>query len=343
MSKDMSTIYITWNNSFSSKNTIKKYNTSVKLFSRMVFQKAPTEITEADLEGLRYSDTINKFVKPLRDKGVKSSTIKSHLIAMRSLVKMIRREKIYPNVNFSDLESYILTVDNLADKDVRHHLPISLQELQNMEKWMNDNKNTQWSNRGEKYALLIDFMYKTAIRISATLTIRWTDFQIVNSPYGGDWAELYVVDKGHKLNTKYLHKSYYDKLKSIFYEGDDNEEVFNGLSQNTLRQYFKEYSEVVGHNIVIHGLKAGAATTLYSETKDLMLVRDFCDHESVKTTEAYIHREPNPNETGTAILTSNYDYQKIDTLSKEQLLMLIHSRPEIENTIYLAGVKHKVL
>lgn len=339
----MTTVYITWNNSISSVNTIKRYNTSVKLFCKMVFGKEPTEINEADLKGLRFSDTVNKFVKPLRDKGTKDSTIKSHLIAVRSFIRMIHREKIYPEVNFSELEKYALTVDNLNNRDVHHHSPLSIKELHDMEKWLRETKNSNKKNLGEKYALLIDFMYTTAIRVSATFMIRWEDFQVISSPYGGDWAELNVMDKGRKLNTKYLHKDYYDRLKNNFYRGNDRDDIFGELSQNTLRQYFKEYSEVVGRNIVIHSLKAGAATTLYSETKDLMLVRDFCDHESVKTTEAYIHTQPNPNETGTAILTANYDYQKIDKLSKDQLLMLIHSRPEIENTIYLAGVNHKVL
>lgn len=343
MSKDMTAVFITWNNSLSSQNTIKRYDTSVKLFCKMVFNEEPTEINSTDLKRLRYSDTINKFVKPLRDKRVKDSTIKSHLIAMRSFVRMIRREKIYRNVDFSDLETYVLKVDNLANRDIHHHSPMSLKELHEMEKWLKDNKNNNRKKLGDKYALLIDFMYSTAIRSSATFLVRWEDFQVVDSPYGGEWAELNVMDKGRKLNTKYLHKEYYEELKSIFYNGKDTDEVYRELSQNTLRQYFKEYSEVIGRNIVIHSLKAGAATTLYSETKDLMLVRDFCDHESVKTTEAYIHTQPNPNETGTAILTTNYDYEKIDGLSKEQLLMLIHSRPEIESTIYLAGVNHKVL
>ena len=108
MSKDMTAVFLTWNNSLSSQNTIKRYDTSVKLFCKMVFNEEPTEINSTDLKRLRYSDTINKFVKPLRDKRVKDSTIKSHLIAMRSFVRMIRREKIYRNVDFSDLDTCLL-------------------------------------------------------------------------------------------------------------------------------------------------------------------------------------------------------------------------------------------
>ena len=69
------------------------------------------------------------------------------------------------------------------------------------------------------------------------------------------------------------------------------------------------------------------------------MVRDFCDHESVSTTENYIHQQEDPNHMGTAILTENFDADKIDDLSKEQLLMIIHSQPEIENTIMRTGSK----
>ena len=285
-----------------SANTMKKYNLSVKLYFHMVLGKEPYDISESDLKNLSYGDTVNKFVTPLRNKGVKDSTIKSHLIAVRSFVKMIRREKIFSGIDFGELSSYVLTVESLSTRDTKHHAALSLSELNDMEKWLRE-KEYQGKSEGlgEKYALLIDFMYKTAVRVSATFHITWASFTLMNSPYGGDWAELNVIDKGRKFNTKYLDKKYYDRLKRVFYNGDDDEEVFGSLSQNTLRNYFREYSEKIGRNVVIHSLKAGAATTLYAQTKDLLLVRDFCDHESVSVTENYIHTQKNPNETGTAI------------------------------------------
>ena len=87
------------------------------------------------------------------------------------------------------------------------------------------------------------------------------------------------------------------------------------MSQHSLRSFFKQFSEKKGRHLVIHSLKAGAATTLYAQTKDILLVRDFCDHESVSTTENYIHQQEDPNHMGTAILTENFDADKIDDLS----------------------------
>ena len=61
---------LTWKNSISSPNTLKKYTGSVEIYCGMVFGKKPDELTRDDFKNLRYSDTINKFVKPLRDKDI---------------------------------------------------------------------------------------------------------------------------------------------------------------------------------------------------------------------------------------------------------------------------------
>lgn len=335
MSLDMQYAWLTWGNSLRAYNTYRSYMASANLFCRMVFNEEPKDLTEEDLRGLRYSDTLNKFVKPLRDKEVKDSTIKSHLTAMRSLIRIVRRERIFPDLDFTSITSDALSSNMLSTRDVEHHEAMSLKELSAMEKWLEEKKFSSNLDQelGAKYAMLIDFMYKTAIRITATMSITWEDFTLQNSPYGGDWAILQVIDKGKKLNKKYLTQKYYYELKELFYNGDDSEEVFGELSPHTLRNYFKEYNKMTGQHFVIHSLKAGAATSLYAMTKDLLLVRDFCDHESVKTTEAYIHAQKDPHTSGTAILTANYDSSKLNDLSKEDLLMLIHARPEIEGSV----------
>lgn len=331
----MKYVWLTWSNSLRSGNTYRAYINSVDLYCNMVFGKKPVEITQDDLGRLRFSTTLNKFVKPLRDRHIKDSTIKSHLTAVRSFVKAIRREKLFPDLDFTAVVSDALSSSMLVTRDVEHHEAISLKELKSMEKWLKEKKFSSNLDQelGAKYAMLIDFMYKTAIRITATMSITWEDFTLQNSPYGGDWAILQVIDKGKKLNKKYLTQKYYYELKELFYNGDDSEEVFGELSPHTLRNYFKEYNKMTGQHFVIHSLKAGAATSLYAMTKDLLLVRDFCDHESVKTTEAYIHAQKDPHTSGTAILTANYDSSKLNDLSKEDLLMLIHSRPEIEGSV----------
>lgn len=332
----MEELFETWINTLSSVNTKKKYSKSVELYCEMVFSKKPTELTKEDLVDLKFSDTVNKFVKPLQDSGVKDSTIKSHLTAMRSFVKTMRRERVFEGVPFAELTKDVLTVETLKNRDTDHTEAISLKDLDNLESWIaNLYDGRDKHDEGQRYVSLVDFMFRTAVRLEATFNVKWDNFTEISSPYGGDWAVLKVIDKGTKLNEKYLPLEYFENLKYVLYNGDDNEKVFNCLSANVLRNLMRDYSEEHGRNLTPHSLKAGAATTLYSETHDLLMVRDFCDHESVATTEKYIHRQKDPHESGTAILTMNYDRHAIDGLSKEELLMLIHSRPELESAINL--------
>ncbi len=125
MEREMHEVYLTWINSLATANTIHNYKTSVTLFSKMVFNKEPVEISEYDLNHLRFSDVLNKFIAPLREKDIKDSTIKGHLIAVRSLMKMIKKEGIYKSVNIDDLNNYVLTNKSLKTNDVKHHEAIS--------------------------------------------------------------------------------------------------------------------------------------------------------------------------------------------------------------------------
>ena len=103
-------------------------------------------------------------------------------------------------------------------------------------------------------------------------------------------------------NTKYLPIEYYNELKEVFYKGDDQGEVFEGLTSSVLRRLMKEFSDETGKNLTPHSIKAGATTTLYARTHDMMMVRDFCDHTSISVTERYIHMTKDPNKQGTAML-----------------------------------------
>lgn len=335
MNKELTKAIDSWVNSYQSENTRIKYTQALDDFSTMVFNKKPSQLTQEDLVGISYSATVNKFVEPLRGSGIKDSTIKLSLTAVRQFMKVLRRDKVFDGVDYNYINEDCLTV-NLKNNDVNHHEALSLEELKDMKRWFKEKKyRSSDILLGEKYAMLVDFMYSTVVRVDATMNITWDDFTLLKSPHGGSFAILKVIDKGHKLNEKPLHREYYDKLKALFYKGDPHGKVFEDLTKDSLRRYFKQYSEVLGRRVSPHSLKAGAATTLYAETHDIILVRDFCDHDSVTTTESYIRRSDNPNLTGSAIRTANFDYDKLNDLSKEDLLRLVKNRLEIKNTIYI--------
>lgn len=324
-----------WLGSYSSKNTKKVYLSSLNQFSQLEWGHDINELTADELKGLSYSKVITRVVDVQRGQGVKDSSIKQKITAARGFIKILSREEVFSgeDVDYPKILNDYLATDFLKNKDVRHHEPISLDELRQLEKFLSS-KN-KYGVEGWRYARLVDFLYVTGIRITAGLAVRWSDFTLTTSPWGGQFALLKVIDKGHKLNDKNIHRNYFDRLKKDFFQGDKNAKVFDGLSAGTLRKYFNEYNEKFGRHFTPHSLKSGAATTLYAETNNIMMVRDFCDHESVATTEKYIHMTQNPNKSGVGYLTADYDYDELENLSHDQLIKLIKSSLDIQNTIYL--------
>ncbi|MCC4466447.1 site-specific integrase [Limosilactobacillus reuteri] len=136
---------------------------------------------------------------------------------------------------------------------------------------------------------------------------------------------------------------YFEKMKQLLYNGNKHDYVFKDLSQRSFKRYLKQFSAEINKNITPHSFKRGAATTLYAETHDLLLVRDFCDHTDVSITQQYIDQVQDPNRTGSARFTTSYDFSKIDSLSREDLLKLIHSERELEVKAFNFGKQIKAI
>lgn len=333
-------VYKTWLEAKKSEKTREKYEKSVNLFCEMLFQKKAYEISERDLQNLSYSGekgVYGNFIKPLRAKGNKDSTIKSHYTAVMSYFTALSRDEVFDNVNLDKIKKTALNSVDLDAKDGGHYESIAKEEVEQLEEWLRARKYNKDEDGvlGEKYALIVDFMFKTAIRSTATFNVTWDNFTIQKSPYGGMWAKLEALDKGRKLNVKWIPYDYYNKLKAAFYTGNKTATIFGDLNQNTLSKLISTFgNEVLGRAISIHSLKVGAISTLYSQTKDMMLVKEFADHDNITTTQRYIRLNPNPSQSGSAIMMENRDYSDLDKLSKKELLALIHRRADSENAIY---------
>lgn len=332
-------VYESWLES-KSENTRTKYQAKVDNFSEIVFGKEAWELTEEDLIALTYHDVYGKYIKTFLTSGkkTKETTIVNYIRSIKSFFNAVKRSRIYPNVNFDHLLNDVLYTKDLSAKDGGHNEQISKVEVKNMEAWLIDNKKD-----GYKYATLIDFMFHTAVRVSATFRIKWSDFSVYESPYGGTFARLKVIDKGRKLNDKDIPVEHFNNLKKAMgYEGNDDELVFKGMKQPKLRDYMKEFSDLNGRNWTPHSLKVGAATTFYSITKDIVATSRLLDHESLDTTMTYIRNNPNPNDSGTTVLYNSDTHVDFTKLKKEQLLMLINNRPEVADMLSRDAVRMKL-
>lgn len=328
-----------------SQATNKKHERENIRFFNMVLGKEPNSITGKDLNSLNYGLVVKKFIAPLRDESkIKQKTIKNYLKSVKNYISFLDRAEVFEGqVDFYKILDKALYMGDIKANDGGHNTAISRSELRVMQNWFENKKFQTGSNlRGKRFSLLVDFMFKTGVRSTAVFNIKWSDFTIGSSAYGGDWAILKVKDKGNKFNTKPISRDYYERLKKLFYvEGEElvfNNEVSQKALQKQIEQFNRWNCKENGVDITysIHSFKKGGATTLYNETHDLIKVRDFCDHKSVATTEIYIDKSNNPNDSGSGYFTSTRNLQQIWDLPKSELKEVIQNNPSIENALYNA-------
>lgn len=331
--------YVNFIDTRKSKQTKIKYARTINDFMLKLFGKDVEDITKEDLISLKYSVIYREFIKVERARGIKDSTIKISLTIISSFFDFMDKEDILPDIDLNRIRMRCFNLDGLAN-DVQHIRPMSKKDLEKLKNWLK--KRTYKSrdrNIGKKYAMLVDFMFVTAIRSSAVFKIKWDQFDVYNSSYGGKFVDLQEVDKGSKHNTKTLAFDYYKNMFDLLYKGNDGDLVFKGLSKRNLINYMQLFSNETGIHITPHSIKVGAGTYVYSVTKDLVKTSRFLDHDSVETTMRYIRDNGNPNEKGSVIASRTYDYSKLDGMSKEDLLHIIKNRVELETVVYSDAVQ----
>ncbi|WP_251692366.1 hypothetical protein, partial [Staphylococcus aureus] len=74
-------------------------------------------------------------------------------------------------------------------------------EYERFKEWLLDRKFAKrYGNLNERYALALEFMYSTAIRInSAFSNVYWNDIVWETDLKGNEGWTVYAVDKGEKL------------------------------------------------------------------------------------------------------------------------------------------------
>ncbi|KRL08034.1 tyrosine-type recombinase/integrase [Liquorilactobacillus hordei] len=316
-----------------------KYEHCISVFFKLMFDKEIKKINIIDLKSMHYSIVFKKYIKVQREKGIKDSTIKTSLSIVSSFFDYLNKENIFMGkINYDKIRNDYLSTSSLVD-DVNHIKPMSKKDLSHLKEWLkNKEYNTNTPKIGEKYAALVDFMFVTAIRSSATFKIKWSQFEIYDSVWGGKFAKLTVIDKGTKKNIKNLQYVYFRKMKELLFSGNEDDLVFGELSKRNFIYYLNVFSKETGIEITPHSIKVGAGTYVYSITKDIVKTSRFLDHENIETTMRYIRDNGNPNESGSVIASRDYDYDKLDGLSKEQLLSIVKSREELKNIIYTDSI-----
>lgn len=331
-------VFENWLNKTNSENTLVAYSRIVKQFFSVVYEKKLDEVNESDLLEITPMFIDHKYKNVLTSRGLSNSTVNHQLKIVAAFFKQLDINSTASNVNYRYITEVALKSD--LKEDGGSTVKMTLNDVNSFRLWLINERFTKgrYASRGTQFSQVADVLWHTGSRVSAIFNIKWVDFIYEEDSVGQFGYNLYVLDKGGKTNRKPIDNDLYEQLKETFYNGKDNEKVFKGLSSQGFRSVMTEYGKLVGKNFTPHSIKKGAVSALYFLTKDLEMVKRFADHESLDTTLGYIEVDNDRTQHGSYILSnSNTDMSVLKDLSKEQLLLIINERTDLQHAIHYAA------
>lgn len=315
------------------------YSNNIKEFFQMMYNKSVDEVTEDDLASIRPHDVQKNYINELM-KNCKNSTIKYKVKNIQQFMSKLNINRVYKNVNYAFINDVALSTKHLRDDSSRTR-KMTKQDLEALKEWFVNDRYAEgrYSYKGKIYATLVDFMYVTGSRISASFKVKWTDIKQRKDDYGQLAYVIYIRDKGNKLEMFPITDEFHTQLKEILYDGNDEVTIFHEISQrgftNDIKQFAKELDLHEEDIFTPHSIRSLAITTYYSMNKDIVATKNFANHESVETTVGYIQDDNNFMMSGSYMLSSpEVTIDDISDLSKEELLSIIKDKKDIIHYIY---------
>lgn len=316
-----------------SDNSKASYERIVPQFFELTTGVKLEDITADTLEMITPDDVYEKYVKELRFLGYKFSTISNYMSVVRSYVSSIEENKLFDDINYQYLKKTALSTKRLKN-DSENRQKMSSGDYDLFCEWLIERDwSSRYQGRGVKYALALKFMYVTAIRVNSTFNnIHWKNINKEIDDYGNASYVIYALDKGDKVNRKPITIDFYNELREVMFNGNEDDLVFGELSKQSFTRLMSEFSEVTGIKMTPHSIKVGAGTKLYKMTKDIYKVQRFLDHTDPKVTMRYI-RVDDMTDSGSYMLSSNITIDDIKKISYDNLVQIVENRPELAYAI----------
>ena len=239
-------------------NTIKNYEVDLKqFFDQSVSKKNLNEKLEAFISHLRREclpPTINRKV----------SVIKNYL-------KFLQTEKIVDHINLDSFHS-------LKNK---HKIPkaITKKQIDAIIQALITRKN----KNSKTYAMLLQLMFLSGLRISEVINLKWTDLNVKE-------LSLNIYGKGAKERRVFITDDFIDiliKTKS------DCPLIFNingkKISPRSINKFLDDsYKEgIIKFPISTHVFRHSFATAMLENNADIRHIQKLLGHSSISTTEIY--------------------------------------------------------
>jgi integrase/recombinase XerC len=256
-----------------SKNTIKEYNRDIINFFDYV-----NNIDIEDVENIHVSKFLNHLIT---DRGISSSTRNRRLFSIRSFYKYLVKYNCVKNNPTNEID---------CAKTVKNKEPIYLKYKQ-IEALLLQIKKDNTCNAIRNMAITKLFLY-TGLRLFELVSLNINDIDLDNK-------QIKITGKGNKERIIPLHKEAIKSIKNYLYNRDDNINALfistrnNRISKRQVQRMIKKYMLKTGvknkEKITPHKLRHTFATMIYKKNKDLKVLQDLLGHESISTTEIYMH------------------------------------------------------
>ena len=163
---------------------------------------------------------------------------------------------------------------------------------------------------GKKLSTYLQLLKETGTRAGEATRLKWTDIDeerriiILNNPEKGSHPRIW------KITTKLMNMLNALPRKSQYIFGNPNPRAIRSLFCNTRKSLAEKLQNPRLLKISFHTFRHWKATTLYHQTKNLLLVKEFLGHAEIDNTLRYIQIEqalygPNSDDEFTVYGTSD--------------------------------------
>ena len=250
------------------------------------YQAFVENYTGADFDPLHPTvDLARGWMADMAQRGMKVTTIKRRLCALKSYYRYLRREK--------QVESNPLSL--LPSPKVPKPLPVWVTESQ-MNALIDDTEFGE-DFQGKRDKLLIDLIYSTGMRRSEAADLKTIDVDLGNKTIRveGKGNKMRIVPFGEELDTllkglmeEKLHMFGYDTEYLI--TDDDGERLSPDKVASIAHKYLSSIPTLARQTT--HVLRHSFATNMLANGADLMAVKELLGHASLQSTEVYTHLTP---------------------------------------------------
>ena len=271
-----------------SNETIKGYELDLILFFRFIIEYLNLDIDIKDinifiLASIKESDIIAFLVYLNYCRNNSPETRNRRLAAIKCFFK-------YLHMNYLHLQCKLNPAKNIKNAEHMLRIPKYL-KLEDALKVQHIFNNTNSRNALRNNTIIVLFLH-CGLRLSELININIKDIDF-------NKKSISIIGKGNKERFVYLNKIVIKTLRNYLAsrKANKNEPLFinnrhKRISKPNVEGICKKAYQLLGleeYGYTVHSLRHTAATYLYKEIKDILIIKEFLGHSSLEATETYTH------------------------------------------------------